>query len=201
MPKKVNHQERKHEIAEAALHMIHQNGIANTTLREIAKEVGLSLGSVQYYFQKQEDLYEFTMDLLYKRTEDRIRNVLVKNQSAFENAVSMLTQMVQVQDEQQRMENDIWAQICFVPDKSFENEELKERFHQSYAAFVSQVVNQVIEMLHDTRFLYSQCLEAEAKTLSFFMDGLMLNTIIYPNHYDEQTVKAQIREYLFKICR
>jgi len=197
MPKRVNHHERKLEIAEAALQMIHQNGIAKTTLREIAKEVGLSLGSVQYYFPKQEDLYEFTMELLYKRTEDRIRNVLVKDQSAFENAVSMLTQMVQVQDAQQRMENDIWAQICFIPNKSSEYEQLKNRFHQ----FVVTFVGEVTEMLYDKQCLHSQRIEAESKTLSFFMDGLMLNTIIYPDYYNEQIVKEQIREYLCKICR
>lgn len=197
MPKRVNHHERKLEIAEAALQMIHQNGIAKTTLREIAKEVGLSLGSVQYYFPKQEDLYEFTMELLYKRTEDRIQNVLAKDQSAFENAVSMLTQMVQVQDAQQRMENDIWAQICFMPNKSPEYEQLKNRFHQ----FVVTFVEEVTEMLHDEQCLHSQRIEAESKTLSFFMDGLMLNTIIYPDYYNEQIVKEQIREYLCKICR
>lgn len=44
---------------------------------------------------------------------------------AFENSVEMLKQLVQVKKPQQRMENDIWAQLAIVPIKTSEHRQLK----------------------------------------------------------------------------
>ncbi|TFJ93505.1 TetR/AcrR family transcriptional regulator [Lentibacillus salicampi] len=198
MPKRVNHRERKEKIAEATLKMIYQEGIEKATLREIAKEVGLSLGSVQYYFPRQKDLYEFTMESLYRRTEARIGNVILDDQTAFENAVSMLSQLVQVKNPQQRIENDIWAQLNLMPNKSPEYSQLKNRYRESYTAFVTRAVTILKE---NDDLLNKDHVEDETKTLAIFIDGLMFETVIYPEIYDEQAVEKQIREYLYKICR
>src|SRR5699024_10360423 len=105
MTKKINHIKRKYRIVEAAFHVIYHSGFEKTTLRKIAQKAGLSLGSVQYFFPKQKDIYLFAMDVIYKRFEEhpwqidkylfamdviykrfekRMRNVEQPKQGAFE---------------------------------------------------------------------------------------------------------------------
>lgn len=47
---------RKNEIAASTLDALKQLGYANTTLRDIASQSGLSLGSLSYYFTGKEEL-------------------------------------------------------------------------------------------------------------------------------------------------
>ncbi|MEU7004308.1 TetR/AcrR family transcriptional regulator [Nonomuraea sp. NPDC046570] len=49
MPKIVDHDDRRRHIAEAVHRIIHDKGMENVSLREVAAEAGMSMGAVQYY--------------------------------------------------------------------------------------------------------------------------------------------------------
>ncbi|MBY6274089.1 MAG: TetR family transcriptional regulator, partial [Bacillaceae bacterium] len=57
MPKIVDHEQRKERIAEACWRVILKRGMKGATVRNIAKEAGLSPGSLRHYFSSQGDLY------------------------------------------------------------------------------------------------------------------------------------------------
>lgn len=172
MPKRVDHQKRKQIIAKAAMKLIEQKGAEATTLRDIAKEVGLSLGSIQYYFPKQSDLYWFTMETLFQRTQQRMSEVEPKGTSAFDYAVQMIVQYIQVGDQEQRMENAIWIQFAVMEQE--ENKELYQRFTTIYREFLETVFVQ----LQDGNCLKEGLdLDLEIKKLEIYTDGLILNAI------------------------
>src|SRR5699024_6020425 len=114
MTKKINHMKRKEDIVEAAFYIIHYSGFKQATLRKIAQEAGLSLGSVQYFFPKQKDIYLFAVDVIYERFEERMRNVIQPEQGVFEYAVRLLKQIVQVNTKEERIENDIWFKFSIM---------------------------------------------------------------------------------------
>lgn len=196
MPKHVDHEQRKIDIAEMTLQMIHQQGIDKATLREIAKEAGLSLGALQYHFPRQKDLFEYTMEMLYKRTTDRVEGVIDNDLSEFDNVVNMLIQMVQVQNQEQRMENDVWTQLSLMPNKTLEFTQLVDRYLCSY----NQYYIAALKILSDNQYL-NDSLDDEKNTFTIFMNGLLYETVLYPDKYDEKIVENQIRAYLSKICR
>ncbi|GAK05600.1 HTH-type transcriptional regulator PksA [Geomicrobium sp. JCM 19037] len=198
MPKVVDHYERKKIIAEACIRMIDKTGVEKTTLREIAREVGYSLGSVQYYFPKQEDLFSFTIQMLYERTAERINNVVLEGNTTIENAVSMLTQYVQIENEEQRIENNVWVKFVLVSEKQREYKEMKDR----YVAMCYRFVEDALNMLEAGHCLADgESKQSELENLTIFMNGIVFHTIIFPESYDEDHVKKQIRSYLDRICR
>jgi len=56
MPKIVDHEQRRQELAKATFKLISKSGLPNLTLTKVAKEVGLSLGAIAHYARTREDL-------------------------------------------------------------------------------------------------------------------------------------------------
>ncbi|MEN2447820.1 TetR family transcriptional regulator, partial [Bacillus sp. JR_15] len=57
MPKIVDHEKQKEKIAEAVWNVIHRDGLEQCTVRNVAKEAGLSAGSMRHYFPHQSELF------------------------------------------------------------------------------------------------------------------------------------------------
>ncbi len=78
MPKRVDHEERRRQIADALLRTAATRGLHATGMREVAAEAGVSLRLVQYYFGTKEELLLFAMQQLAaqfaERAMARIRN-------------------------------------------------------------------------------------------------------------------------------
>ncbi|HYA52408.1 MAG TPA: TetR family transcriptional regulator, partial [Streptosporangiaceae bacterium] len=79
MPKRVDREERRRQIAEALLRTAATRGLHATGMREVAAEAGVSLRLVQYYFGTKEQLLLAGMQHLAaqfgKRAMTRIRRI------------------------------------------------------------------------------------------------------------------------------
>ena len=64
MPKRVDHEERRRQIADALLRVAATRGLHATGMREVAAEAGVSLRLVQYYFGTKEELLLFATQQL-----------------------------------------------------------------------------------------------------------------------------------------
>ena len=67
MPKRVDHGERRQQIADALLRAAATRGLHATGMREVAAEAGVSLRLVQYYFGTKEELLLAAMQQLAAR--------------------------------------------------------------------------------------------------------------------------------------
>jgi AcrR family transcriptional regulator len=71
VPKRVDHQERRRQIADALLRTAAARGLHATGMREVAAEAGVSLRLVQYYFGTKEELLLAGMQHLAARFGQR----------------------------------------------------------------------------------------------------------------------------------
>jgi AcrR family transcriptional regulator len=71
MPKRVDHEERRRQIADALLRVAAERGLHATGMREVATEAGVSLRLVQYYFGTKEELLLFATQQLAARFGER----------------------------------------------------------------------------------------------------------------------------------
>ncbi|MGD3108746.1 TetR/AcrR family transcriptional regulator [Streptomyces sp. YGL11-2] len=72
MPKQVDHHERREVIARALWRVVEQHGVSHLSLREVAKEAGISHGALQHYFTSREAMLSFAMDLAYEQKSLRV---------------------------------------------------------------------------------------------------------------------------------
>ena len=71
MPKRVDHEERRRQIADALLRTAATRGLHATGMRDVAAEAGVSLRLVQYYFGTKEELLLFATQQLAAQFSER----------------------------------------------------------------------------------------------------------------------------------
>ena len=76
MPKKVDHQQRRGEIASAVARIAADRGLQGVSFREVAAEAGVSVSLVQHYFGTKENLLIGTLDIQSARLAELIRGRL-----------------------------------------------------------------------------------------------------------------------------
>ncbi|GAB3798944.1 TetR/AcrR family transcriptional regulator [Virgibacillus kimchii] len=198
MPKIVDHNQRKDKIVKATFDVIYNYGFEKTTLREIAKKAGLSLGSVQHFFPKQKDIYTYAMDVVFQRFEQRMQKVEQIDEDVFYNAVHMAKQIVQVHTDVERMENDIWVKFTLMATMNPEYQELKENYRKINLNFAKNIIS----TLYDNGYLSRNInIEEKAHSLIIFITGLTFESVIYPQLYNHEVVEQKVREYLTNICK
>jgi AcrR family transcriptional regulator len=72
MPKRVDHEERRRQIADALVRTAATRGLHATGMREVAAEAGVSLRLVQYYFGTKEELLLFATQRLAVQFGSRV---------------------------------------------------------------------------------------------------------------------------------
>ncbi|MBD2040137.1 TetR/AcrR family transcriptional regulator [Microcoleus sp. FACHB-672] len=58
MPKIVDHEQYRKELLHKCFDLFAQKGYASITTRQVAKELGVSTGTLYYYFPRKEDMFE-----------------------------------------------------------------------------------------------------------------------------------------------
>ncbi|MEM6843118.1 MAG: TetR/AcrR family transcriptional regulator [Bacteroidota bacterium] len=78
------------KILEASLQLFNDRGISTVSLRDIADEVGISVGNLQYHFKKREDIIE----ALYFELVGKIDSVFsLKTDDLLQSALNVLVEV------------------------------------------------------------------------------------------------------------
>lgn len=75
VPKLVDHDVRRREIAQAVWAVIAERGIEGVTLRSVAAEAGVSVGRIQHYYASREELVRDSCRELLKAAAQRFEAV------------------------------------------------------------------------------------------------------------------------------
>ncbi|MCP2257622.1 transcriptional regulator, TetR family [Streptoalloteichus tenebrarius] len=78
MPRKVDVEQQKSDIAEAVWRLVGRAGLEAVSLREVATEAGVSMGRVQHYFRTKEAMLLYGLRLAQRRMHERIEARLVR---------------------------------------------------------------------------------------------------------------------------
>lgn len=72
MPKIVDHDARRAELAQALWRVVARSGLDSASVRVVAAESGWSVGAVRYYFSTQAELARFAMEAMARSVTGRI---------------------------------------------------------------------------------------------------------------------------------
>lgn len=67
MPKVVDHQQRRVQIADAVCSLVSARGLEAVSLRDVAAEAGISMGRVQHYFRTKDEMLLFALEHVAQR--------------------------------------------------------------------------------------------------------------------------------------
>jgi AcrR family transcriptional regulator len=104
MPKIVDHDQRRDEIALVACRVVADYGFDQATVVRIAREAGYTTGMVAHYFDTKQDIIIAALRLILRRIEERLTRVAGQTRP---DLLQLLTEALPV-DEQRYTECAFW---------------------------------------------------------------------------------------------
>jgi AcrR family transcriptional regulator len=166
MPKVVDRERRREELAAALWRLVEREGIEAASLRRVAAEAGWSTGSLRHYFATHSELLAFAMELVVQRVTDRVGR-LSPSPDPRETAAIVLHEVLPL-DAERHAEMQVW--LAFTARSLVEPElrELRDQAHTGLRGLCATAV----ELLGGGA--------AEAERVHALIDGLALHAVLDP---------------------
>ncbi|WP_166973477.1 TetR/AcrR family transcriptional regulator [Brevibacterium atlanticum] len=187
MPKIVDPVQRREAIADALFAIVLKQGFAKVSLRAIAEEAGLAIGSIRHYFTTAEGIVRFALDTLVARVgarlEDRLASLLprldagsLSGDAAKEATVDLLAELLPL-DEVRRQESVVW--LAF-EETARTDPALTDVFETSVRGS-RKLMARTLESMSRRKVLRRDLdLDLEVDALAALVDGLTLRSTLHP---------------------
>ncbi|MFH8596270.1 TetR/AcrR family transcriptional regulator [Streptomyces rimosus] len=170
MPKQVDHESRRRQIADAVCHLADEHGLEGVTLRDVAARAEVSMGAVQRCFRTKEEMLVFALGHIGARISARVAARLTESpaQSA-RSALGHATTEISLLRPEHRAEARVW--LAFVAQAAV-SPPLAEILRGNYADLHGLFTRLITEATG------SPDAEREARTLLALTDGLTTHVLI-----------------------
>ena len=171
MPKVVDHEQRRRDIAEAVFRVIGERGMEGVSLRDVATAAGVSMGSVQQYFGTKEEMLRFALGYMRERAGVRFSAELgkLKNPSNRDHLRAILRTLLPT-NSQSRQEATV--NIAFF-SISNGNKEFRRVLADGYSQLLAACRQQLANADLNGELQSGIDVDAEAATLFFATQGLI----------------------------
>jgi AcrR family transcriptional regulator len=176
MPKIVDHDERRAEVLDATWRVISERGLEAATVREIAREAGVSNGVLAHYFTSKDDILVQAHRLAYDRVFKRVER-LTTHLTSLDTLRAMMDEALPL-DEERRVEALI--DVSYM-SRALTNPVLTEVRGQS-AEVARQWWHDAITAAKDAGALRDDLnVDLVVQEILVFIDGVSIQAVLYPN--------------------
>ncbi|WP_433249155.1 TetR/AcrR family transcriptional regulator [Streptosporangium sp. CA-135522] len=201
MPKIVDPQERRRAVVEAVFRVVERDGLEQASLRNVAAEAGLAIGSVRHYFTTHSELMVFAMRAMSERVTgrlvahaDRLLNAdaPLTPHERWETAVCMLAEVLPL-DGERRREAVVW--LAFVT-AARTRPELRPHADELYDGLLALTTRVLEGARRAGRLRLDADITLEARSLCALLDGMSLQAVLHPGRLDPETMLSVLRRHL-----
>src|SRR5215475_8589996 len=186
MPRVVDHEARRRELAEAAWRAIVKYGLDGTTTRLIAKESGYSNGVLAHYFESKDEILLEALRLSHDGIDKRIRDA-VEDKIGLDALRTFCIEVLPVADQPVRethLEMSMWS-------RALVNDELRS-VQRSESSRWRRLMERLIIDAQRAGELAEMPPRTIAVLLSAVIDGLSIYALLYPDRFG----KAELVDFL-----
>ncbi len=191
MPRRVDHDRRRAQIAEAVWTVIRRDGLQRASVRNVAREAGLSMGSLRHDFATQSELLCFAMQLVGDRARARVR-ALEPAADARHLAEQLLHQLVPLDDER-RAESEVWLAFTGHALVDPEQRAIHQQIHDQLLGACTTAISLLVDAGLTTEGLD---VALEAGRLHALLDGLAVHAVMRPTAVPPSRITAVIARHL-----
>lgn len=191
MPREVDHDARRRDLAEALWRVVRRDGIHAVSVRTVAAEAGTSPSALRHYFASQDELLGFALTAMVDRVRDRLVPVL-PDLHGRAGAERILEEMMPM-DEGRRDEYAVY--LAFI-GRAQADPRLRA-IRDDAEAVERRVIRGAVQLLADAGELAAgRDAEAETDRLYPLVDGLALQGALFPAAYPPEHLRAVLAAHL-----
>jgi AcrR family transcriptional regulator len=189
MPKVVDPRIRRRELAEAVWRVVRRDGLEHASVRNVAREASLSMGSLRHYFASQSELMTFALRMVIDGIEQRIA-ALPSDGDPRQRAARVLAELLPL-DDQRRAENEVWLAFTARAMTDPELRALRDEGYDMLRAGCRGLAAGLIGPGRDP--------EREAARLHALLDGLAVHAAMRPDADTPDALRAVIADHLAEL--
>ncbi|WP_261166503.1 TetR/AcrR family transcriptional regulator [Microbacterium sp. Marseille-Q6965] len=172
MPRRIDLDQRREQLAEAVWSTIRRSGVGAVSVRTVAAEAGVAVGSLRHVFPTRAELLRFSAELMVRRATERVRATAPSGDASVD-ALALLRHLLPTQpDSRTELEVQL-ALIAEAPAVPALTAIRDQSVHQ-VRVLARHVVDSLAPELAPPRA------EAEALRLAALTDGLALQLLAQP---------------------
>ncbi len=171
VPKVVDQEARRRDIAEAVFRVIGDSGMEGASLRDVADEAGVSMGTIQHYFGSKDKMLLFALGHLQQRAGLRFAAHLTRlpNPTTRHHLRAILRVLLPT-DKQSRQEATVNIAFFSVANS---NRRYREILRDGYSQLLALVQRQLVVAEKDGELGPGTDTERESANLFYATQGLI----------------------------
>jgi AcrR family transcriptional regulator len=184
VPKIVDHDARRAELAHAVWAVVRREGIEHASVRTVAAEAGYSAGSLRHYFPTQSELLAFALQVVVDRVRSRVAG-LDRDPDPTRTARRLLHELLPL-DGERRAENEVWlaftARAMVDPSLREVHARVDDELRRSWTGVA--------------RMLAVDDPELEGERLHALVDGLCVHAALDGDRLSADRIRAVVDHHL-----
>ena len=185
---------RRSQLTRAAYKMVGQKGYYNFTIRDIAREAGLSTGLVHYYFKDKEDLLLNLLKEINRNMTiilNRAISVIDNPKDKLETFMNQAFDLVHTEKDYFYIVIDFWSQVN-------KNERMKRaniKLFQSYRDECMKILREGVE-----KGVFNPIdVEYIAAFIISLIQGMVIQHVIDANAFDYEEYTKRVKKHVLDI--
>jgi TetR/AcrR family transcriptional regulator, transcriptional repressor of bet genes len=176
MPKVVDHEERRGELAAAVWSIASREGLEAVTVRRVAEEAGWSTGALVHYFEDKEELLLFAFRTVADRVGRRLAHAAERSSEPLELARAQLMEGLPI-DRERQAEVRVWFAFLGL---ALTRPTLARAQRVTYRAWRDRVADRLRDAQERGDIRAGVDCGAEATALVALVDGLAIQATFEP---------------------
>lgn len=200
MPKQVDREARRRDVVDALFRVVVRDGIQRASLRAVADEARLNIGSVRHYFAGQEELMRFAMRSMLDRVGARLQHRIdalgdlsgLAAPQIRRCAVELLSELLPLDDSRR-------AEVTVLVDFSTaaRTHPALDDLARETATGTRTLVRRILARLDTAGGLRpGLTLDTETERLTSLLDGLAFTAVLRSDVLDAQTCATVLRAHI-----
>ena len=188
MPKVVDHEQRRAELAAAVWRLVSTEGLDALTVRRVAAEAGWSTGALVHYFADKESLVLFAFRTVADRVGSRVDRLAHESSDPLELARALLVEGLPL-DADRRAEVRVWFAFLGL---ALTRPSLAKAQRVGYRAWRSRLEQLLRQAQLEGRIDPEVDCELEAAELVALVDGLAVQATFEPRTLTSERLVALV---------
>jgi AcrR family transcriptional regulator len=198
VPIHVDHEARRSHLAQAVWRIVVRDGVAAASVRAVAREAGLSMGSVRHFFASHDQLLLFAVEALVEQASRRIeegtsaRMTLVAEGRPLAAVAALLEEVLPL-DAERQTEGKVWAAFTTPPATNPAIAAVRGRVDEG----VQELCHNALDALHEFGLLGAdRDRRVEIERIHALLDGLTIHLLLDPPGFDPDLARTVVVAHL-----
>ncbi|HEX4268659.1 MAG TPA: TetR family transcriptional regulator C-terminal domain-containing protein [Steroidobacteraceae bacterium] len=186
MPKIVDHEKRRDEIALVACRVVAEGGFDQATIVRIAREAGYTTGMVAHYFDTKQDIIIAALRLMLRRIDERLQR---NSEGERPELLTLLAEMLPV-DEERYVECAFWIAFWGQVTADKRLKRINAWVHGEYQRLYERCLSRAWP---EWQRWSAEARDSVLRSVSTFINGLTASTVANRSDWPAEKQVAQMR--------